>query len=135
MLATAEPGQERIASEKPSYRKLFFRGPGRLLRVRVVSAGSTPGAVHDAEVLAGAGASSRIARLVPQSEFVTCVRVRLPAFGSFAFASSLRSSRSLGQCPNLRSRPAFAACMSSPAPCRRSRGVHHLRPLCILSSR
>jgi hypothetical protein len=74
MLATAEPGQERIASEKPSYRKLFFRGPGRLLRVRVVSAGSTPGAVHDAEVLAGAGASSRIARLVPQSEFAFACR-------------------------------------------------------------
>jgi hypothetical protein len=90
MLATAEPGQERIASEKPSYRKLFFRGPGRLLRVRVVSAGSTPGAVHDAEVLAGAGASSRIARLVPQSEFafagIRVVRVReFAAFIAFAW--------------------------------------------------
>jgi hypothetical protein len=37
--------------------------PGRLLRVRVVRAGTKPGAVHDAEALAGAVASSRIATI------------------------------------------------------------------------
>ena len=37
--------------------------PGRLLRVSVVRAGTTPGAVHDAETLAGAVASSRIATI------------------------------------------------------------------------
>ena len=37
--------------------------PGRLLRVSVVRAGTMPGAVHDAETLAGALASSRIATI------------------------------------------------------------------------
>jgi hypothetical protein len=37
--------------------------PGRLLRVSVVRAGTTPGAVHDAETLAGAAASNRIATI------------------------------------------------------------------------
>jgi hypothetical protein len=37
--------------------------PGRLLRMSVVRAGTTPGAVHDAETLAGAVASSRIATI------------------------------------------------------------------------
>lgn len=37
--------------------------PGRLLRVSVVRAGTKPGAVHDAEALAGAVASSRIATI------------------------------------------------------------------------
>ena len=37
--------------------------PGRLLRVSVVRSGTTPGAVHDAETLAGASASNRIATI------------------------------------------------------------------------
>ena len=37
--------------------------PGRLLRVSVVRGGTTPGAIHDAETLAGAVASSRIATI------------------------------------------------------------------------
>jgi len=37
--------------------------PGRSLRVSVVRAGTKPGAVHDAEALAGAVASSRIATI------------------------------------------------------------------------
>jgi hypothetical protein len=40
--------------------------PGRLLRVTVVRAGAAPGAVHDTETLAGAGASSRIA-IIPRT--------------------------------------------------------------------
>ena len=37
--------------------------PGQLLRVSVVRAGTTPGAVHDAEALAGVSASNRIATI------------------------------------------------------------------------
>jgi hypothetical protein len=37
--------------------------PGRLLRVSVVRAGTTLGAVHDAETLAGTVAASRIATI------------------------------------------------------------------------
>jgi hypothetical protein len=37
--------------------------PGRLLRLSVVRAGTTPGAVYDAETLAGTVAASRIATI------------------------------------------------------------------------
>jgi len=46
-----------------------------LLRVSVVRAGTTPGAVHDAEALAGAVASSRIATCGMKLSHVTVRKI------------------------------------------------------------